>query len=53
MLVHGQIELIVEFEPECDDFTERLKEVSQAQSRVYLLYAKYNQTIQIDFSIRR
>ena len=40
MLVHGQIELIVEFEPECDDFTDRLKEVSQAQSRVYLLYAK-------------
>lgn len=35
-----QIELTVEFEAELDDFTDRLKEISEAQSRVYLVYAK-------------
>nr|CAG4644557.1 EOG090X00ST [Leptodora kindtii] len=34
-----KIELTVEFEAELDDFTDRLKEISEAQSRVYLVYA--------------
>nr|CAG4649931.1 EOG090X00ST [Sida crystallina] len=34
-----KIELIVEFEPDSEDWSEQLKEISEAPSRVYLLYA--------------
>lgn len=35
-----QIELTKEFTPELDDFTKELEEISEGQSRVYLVYAK-------------
>ena len=36
-----QIELTKEFLPELEDFTKELEEMSDGQSRVYLVYAKY------------
>ena len=30
-----------EFVPEMEDFTKELEEISEGQSRVYLVYAKY------------
>ena len=35
-----QIEMTIELEEDTDDFTSSLLEMSQAQSRVYLVYAK-------------
>ena len=40
-----QIELIVEFEPETERFTELLQEITESQSRVYLLYARYGRMV--------
>lgn len=40
--VRASVELIVEFEPKLDSFVEHLYEIKTAQSRVYLLYARYS-----------
>lgn len=39
--VRATVESIVEFEPKLDSFMEHLMEMKTAQSRVYLLYAKW------------
>lgn len=39
--VRATVELIVEFEPKIDNFITHLTDMKSAQSRVYLLYARY------------
>lgn len=39
--VRATVESIVEFEPKLETFTEHLTDMKTAQSRVYLLYAKW------------
>lgn len=39
--MRATVESIVEFDPKLDSFTEQLKEMKAALSRVYLLYARY------------
>lgn len=39
--VRATVELIVEFEPKLESFTEHLIDMKTAQSRVYLMYARY------------
>lgn len=39
--VRATVEMIVEFEPKLESFTEHLLEMKTAQSRVYLMYARY------------
>lgn len=36
-----KFELTKEFVPELEDFSKELQEISEGQSRVYLVYAKY------------
>ena len=38
--VRATVDLIVEFEPKLENFTEHLLEMKQSQSRVYLMYAR-------------
>lgn len=38
--VRATVELIVEFEPKTNNFTNHLNAIKGAQSRVYLLYAR-------------
>jgi len=38
--VRATVELIVEFEPKLESFTEHLIDMKTAQSRVYLMYAR-------------
>lgn len=39
--MRATVELIVEFEPKLESFTEHLIDMKTAQSRVYLMYARY------------